>query len=302
MNTEQIGRMVKAEYPVYRKYSDEEIGQKILARYSDFQSADGLLATAENSIKAHTAPSTTVMMNVLATGIMLASLWFFYNANQFEGYNAFAIFVMSIVGFIGSIYIFQTAYKNRRSEYEFAKTKIQDNYALASQHQAFLKALANRSVEEEERQTKIAQFQTEQALLLIRLRNEMLITDAANRELLDPQTYTNIREMQASSNIENRKYWERILYDESHIRELKRLELEAKQIEANLAIEMTAVKRLAEFNEFSILNRQLANLYLELETAEAMPESHRKIQELQRITNQMKTWEKTLRGRKRQLH
>jgi hypothetical protein len=305
---EDLGRKVKARYSDYWDMTDLEVGRRIKQKYpeeySDFVEIEAVRVQtrAEYEIDRNTSPiNSTVLFYALGTILLLVSMWLFYNVNTYSGWNIVAVFVISVVLFILAINVFITGHKNRHKEYEFAKKKIDDRLALAAQQEDLRRTIANRSVEEEERQTRIAQYQYERGLMMARLRNEMLITDAANRELLDTATYTAIRMMQAQTEIDLRKTAAELRMDVEHKRELQTLQLIANRTEAELDIAMADIKLLLPFHEVSTLNTQLAELSLQLEEAGKLPASEYKTREIKRITEQMQTWRNKIHDRQKRL-
>ncbi|MCD9186994.1 MAG: hypothetical protein LUM44_11215 [Pyrinomonadaceae bacterium] len=305
---EDLGRKAKAKYPDYRDMSDLEVGKRIKLKYpeaySDFIEVEAMRAQsrAEYEIDRNTSPvNSTILFYALGTVLLLISMWLFYNVNDYSGWNIFAVLVISIVLFILGINVFIAGHKNRQKEYEFAKQKIDDRLAFAAKQEELRKTIANRSVEEEERQTKIALHQYERGLMMTRLRNEMLITEAANRELLDTETYIAIRMMHAQAEIDLRKTAAELKIDLEYKKELQNLQLIANRTEAELDIAMADIKLLLPFHEVSTLNTQLAELSLQLEEAEKLTDSEYKKREIKRITEQMQTWRKKIRERQKRL-
>jgi hypothetical protein len=312
----ELGQKVKAKYPEYRDMSDLEVGYKVKDRfpgaYDDYVEIESkrLLNQAEVEINRHIQPdySTSFLFYGVAGVMFLISVYLFYNANTFVGYKIFAAFVGSIVLFVISINFFRMAgkargeaLKNAEAEHEFSVKQINSKFALAQQHEHLTKVILNRPVEEEERQTKIAEQQRQRVLMMGQLRNELAVLNAASLQNLDPQTYQEIRRMQAEAEIELQKKAEGYKLDIFYTGELKKIEHEATQALRELDVAMANIKLLLPFHEVSVLNKELAALSLQLEEAEKLPDSHYKQREITRIKNQMKTWNQKINQRQKQL-
>ncbi len=305
MNTEQLGRLVKQQYPnaIYSTFSDFEIGQKAQARYGiQAFGADGLIAAQNNGIQSqipkHTSSNIRTMIGVV---LIIGGALTFYNLWSFNEWQFFAAGVLSIAAMIAGTIMAVTAHKDRYAEYEHAKQVSHDSLELATKHQDFIIKLQNMAFNEAEREYKKAVMMLDLEGIIVRLRNELAVSDAARHQLLDPETYLRIREMQAQADINLKEKAESLKLDAAHSRDLSLINFEATRLETNLAIETSSLEGLIPELELTALNKQLANLYVELETIKRIPESDYKIQELKRIVNHMKALEKSIRGRQKRL-
>lgn len=305
MTSEQLGKLIKRQYPVYDGYDDAVLGRKMLERYPKFKLTDPqaqeLVHNRKKWIEAEEArlsnawSSKTLfwmgLIMVIAGGIG------FYNANSFEGYNAFAIWVLSIAGIIWGLFLFSSASDAQTKEHDLAFRKGDYVYELANKHQDFVNRLRNMSFEDAERDHKVAQFHFDQEMMKIQLRNETTVSDEASRHLLTPRTYDAIRLMQAQAEISVERSKQELKLDLEHQQALQELELKAKRTEMEMETKMIELKTLLPFHELKVLNQDLAELSLQLEVAEKLPESNHKRREIERITNQMETWQREITQR-----